>query len=89
MVPRVGLGEATPWEMSQVQTDNGCVFSLLQMLEGGKGGGGGPNTCDRRRGFSIALSTTTVDPTLHQEPQERRARWPAQRTHRHLRRQRC
>lgn len=40
-MPRVGLGEATPWEMSQVQTDNGCVFSLLQMLEGGEGGGGG------------------------------------------------
>lgn len=39
-MPRVGLGEATPWEMSQVQTDNGCVFSLLQMLEGGEGGGG-------------------------------------------------
>lgn len=40
LVPRVGLGEATPWEMSQVQTDNGCVSSLLQMLEGGEGGGG-------------------------------------------------
>lgn len=44
MVPRVGLGEATPWEMSQVQTDNGCVFSLLQMLEGGEGGRGGART---------------------------------------------